>query len=802
MEENVVVSPRLTYAYKEKHPGHFSKYELIDGGVVIHTKNGCALGIYLLSEKIIRFRYSVTSHFLADFSYATDPNLKLDNPQFEVLEEFDNLIIETKFNRIVVSKIQLFVAIYDDKGELISRDEKGFHWQDDERHGGEIVKMSKFVKSAERLYGLGDKTHLQNIRGHRYTNWGTDEFGYKGDSDPLYKNINLIYGKTEDHAYGIFFDNSFKSYFDLAKERKDILSFWADGGEMNYYFLLGKNLLDVASQYARLTGTAELPPLWALGYQQCKWSYYPESQVRSIAQRMREEQIPCDAIYLDIDYMDGFRCFTWNKEHFPDPKGMVADLKAKGFKTVAIIDPGIKIDYDYEIFTDGLKEDVYCKRSEGAYIQGKVWPGECYFPDFTNPRVREWWSGLFQDLIGNIGLAGIWNDMNEPAIFDVPSKTFPLDVRHNYDGHPCSHRKAHNVYGMQMSRATLEGVKKYNGGKRPLIITRSGYAGMQRYTSTWTGDNLASWEHLFIAHMQTLRLSISGVSFCGSDIGGFIDQPDGELYVRWMQLAIFHPFFRTHSSGDHGDQEPWSFGKTYLKYVKKAIETRYRLLPYMYTCFYQYHAKGLPILRPFDFMIEDVTLDHNDEAGFLGDHMFYAPVFKQGEICKDVYLPEGQWYDYEDHKLYDGGQNHLIATPLSKSPVFVRSGAVLPHFPLMQYVNPDEINKLILRIYIGRQEVVSEFYIDELDGFGYKEEQFRLSRFTTRLTNKTFTIEQSISGTFNPQFEKYTIQIIGLSGSEPSIQIDDQNSTEFYFVSANKIELAGSIDFKKILVHL
>ena len=802
MESSIVAKQKLTYQYNEKHPGAYVSLARHENFIDITSDNESVLRVQLLTEKIIRIRYAVRPYFPKDFSYAIDPEFKSETVQYQIKENHQKIVISTSLLKIEIIKSHLFVNFYDNKGKQLSSDEKGFHWEKDERHGGEIVKMSKTSLPDEAYFGLGDKTSNQNIRGKRFVNWSTDEYGYKGDTDPLYKNINLIYSFHKGSSYGLFFDNTFKSHFDLAHERKEVISFWAEGGEMNYYFFYGEDLLDVARQYTNLTGTADMPPLWALGYQQCKWSYYPESKVMEVANRMRAEKIPCDAMYLDIDYMDGFRCFTWNKEHFPDPKRMVQELKNDGFKTMVIIDPGIKIDFDYDVFKEGLEKGYFCKRQDGPYVQGKVWPGECYFPDFTNPEVREWWGGLFQELIEDIGLAGIWNDMNEPALFEVPTKTFPLDVRHDYDGHPCSHRKAHNIYGMQMTKATADGVKRFAGNKRPLLITRSGYAGMQRFTSVWTGDNLASWEHLKMAHMQTLRLSISGVSFCGSDIGGFIDQPEGELYVRWMQLAIFHPFFRTHSSGDHGDQEPWSFGKKNLNLVRKLIELRYRILPYIYSCFYEYHKHGTPILRPILFQTASKKKGaiNNSEEAFLGDHLLYSPVLKKGALKKEVTLPEGNWYDYFENIVYAGNNSHVVDADLGKVPLFVRAGAIIPHFPTMQYVGEHDINEVTLKVYYGSGIVSSKFYSDALDGYEYKDNQYRLTEFTTESTASKLVVSQSFEQEYIPTFASYKVQIFGIAGYEVNIELDGNLLEKCTISEDHTIEFAVDRDFKTISI--
>ncbi|MGA0233446.1 MAG: TIM-barrel domain-containing protein, partial [Saprospiraceae bacterium] len=478
-------------------------------------------------------------------------------------------------------------------------------------------------------------------------------------------------------------------------------------------------------------GKPERPPMCALGFQQCKWSYYPESEVMEVAHTMRKWQIPCDAIYLDIDYMDGFRCFTWDNQKFPDPKGMIDQLNDIGFKTMVIIDPGIKVDKNYPIFTEALEKGYFCRRPDGHFVMGKVWPGECYFPDFTKPEVREWWAGLFKELIEEQGVAGVWNDMNEPALFEVESKTFPDDVMHDYDGNLCSHRKGHNVYGMQMARATADGVKRFGGGKRPLIITRSGYSGMQRYSSVWTGDNIASWEHLWLAGVQAQRLSISGVSFAGSDIGGFIQQPSGELFVRWIQLGIFHPFCRVHSSGDHGDQEPWSFGEKYTLLFKKFVELRYRLLPYIYTTFYQYHSKGIPMLRPLVFYDQRDRHNHNRDHEFLcGPNLLVVPVVNDGAQSRSMYLPKGTWYNYWDNKAAEGKKELVVSADLSSFPFFVKAGTVLPLYPVQQYTDEKVIDTVSLKAYYLAGEYQSEWYEDAHTGQEYKEGGYCLSVFS------------------------------------------------------------------------
>jgi len=408
-------------------------------------------------------------------------------------------------------------------------------------------------------------------------------------------------------------------------------------------------------------------------------------------------------------------------------------------------------------------------------MKGKVWPGDCYFPDFTNPKVRKWWSGLFQELIEEIGVRGVWNDMNEPALFEINGKTFPDDVRHDFDGNPCSHRKAHNVYGMQMARATFKGVKKYNGGLRPLVITRSAYSGAQRYASAWTGDNIASWEHLWIATMQCQRMSTSGFSFVGSDIGGFIDHPTPELFVRWMQLAVFHPFFRTHSSGDHGEQEPWSFGEDALKIVRTYIELRYTLLPYIYTAFHQYVIEFTPMLKPismFDQSDQD-TLYRVDEF-LMGDHILVCPVLEPNAKSRYVYLPKGKWYNYWTNKVFEGGKEILADAPLEQIPLYIREGAVIPFYPVMQYVGEKPVDQLTIKVYYGGESLNSYLYEDSGDGYDYEKGIYNRKRFKTQSTPTSFKLSLKTNGHYEPSYSTYKVVLYGLPFLPTRILVNDK----------------------------
>jgi alpha-glucosidase len=754
------------------------------------------LEVIVKTDKVFRFRYAPEGNFLRDFSYSNAHLYEGKVNSLEFIEEEEHFIIISSFLECIIAKKGLTVKMLDKDGKLLQEDEKGYHWEDHKQSGGEIVMMSKKIQSGEHFFGLGDKACDFDLRGKRFELWGKDTYGYLKNSDPLYKNIPFFLSLHHKSGFGVFFDNTFKSFFDFGAERKNVYSYWAQGGEMNYYFIYGPNLLEVVETYTNMTGKPELPPLWALGYHQCKWSYYPESQVRGICEEFRKREIPCDAIYLDIDYMDGFRCFTWNKEYFPQPSKMIADLANDGFKTVVIIDPGIKVDKDYSVYQEAIDKGYFCKRMDGPLMKGSVWPGECNFPDFTNPEVREWWAGLFKGLV-EAGVRGVWNDMNEPAVFEI--ETFPDDVRHDFDGDPSSHRKAHNVYGMQMARATYEGVKRFSNPQRPFVITRSGYSGIQKYSSVWTGDNIATWEHLWLANVQCQRLNISGISFCGSDIGGFIETPTGELYIRWLQLGIFHPFCRTHSSGDHGEQEPWSFGPEYEVYAKKFIELRYKLLPYIYTVFWQYHKNGTPMLRPISFMDQLDTETHFRQDEFcVGDNILVCPIYQEEADGRWMYLPNGSWYYYWTDELFQGGMEAWADAPLDKVPMFVKAGAVVPHYPVMQYVGEFKLKELTLHAYYNTKSFRSTLYEDAGDDYGYENGQCVVKTFKTGGNDNSFTMMQVIDGPYDPEYSKYDLIVHGLPFKPSVIDVDGENISFEWSDSLLKLKIKK--DFQKLTV--
>jgi alpha-glucosidase len=784
--------PQIVKKYLQKVTSYMQKensFLFTDGSATVEVK--------VVSDEIIRVRLAPHSQFLEDFSYAVS-NADQHVAVYAFQENEETYSVSTNTVTCVVNKENFHISFQDREGQIINQDHSPMHWEENPDFGGYYVYCTKVATESESFYGLGDKPTQLNLRGKRMTNWNSDTYSFSFNQDPLYRSIPFYIGLNNGEAYGIFFDNTFKTYFDFASEVHDQTSFWSEGGELQYYYIHGPHMMDVVKRYHSITGTHYLPPMWALGFHQCRWSYYPESKVIEIAEGFRKRNIPCDAIYLDIDYMDGYRCFTWNKHYFPNPKKMIKSLADNGFKTVVIIDPGIKVDDNYWVFKEGKEHKYFCRRGDDYFMEGHVWPGRCQFPDFTNPDTREWWGTLFKGLI-EVGVAGVWNDMNEPAVFG--RGTFPNDVRHNYDGYRGSHRKAHNVYGMQMVRATYDGLKKLNHGKRPFTITRSAYAGTQRYASVWTGDNVATWEHLRLGVLQLQRLSVSGMPFCGTDIGGFSGEPDGELFTRWIQFGVFSPFMRAHSAGDTREREPWSFGEELEAINKKFIELRYKLLPYIYAAFWEQTKYGFPILRPVT-MIEQEELGNivREEEFSFGDKILVSPVVNPGQLTKRVYLPKGQWYNYWSHEQLSGGQEHDISTPLDQMPIFVRAGAVIPEFPVMQYVDVKQVEVLKLLVYYTDTEVNSFIYEDHGDTFAYEQEIYLEKKFVVKGNKKNnLIINQSVDGLFTERYETYKIHLIGFPFSINKVAADDRSVTitienDIPTVVVNK-------DFRNILIN-
>jgi len=797
---DTVGTDRYPDVHVELQPNEIQQVVQHDDAVIFTCKNGLALKIVLFSNSILRFRYARTGKFGKDFSYAIDPNFKTQETPYIFEEKKSKYLFQTKKLICEIAKSNLAITIKDLKGNVINEDTDGYYNRSTILNGVTDVKVTKKAQKGECFFGLGDKSCSLNLRGKKLQNWCTDSFGYSATTDPLYRAIPFYFGLHKGNGYGIFFDNTFRSHFDFDENEKGEMSFAAEGGEVDYYFIYGPELLTVAEKYTQITGKPELPPMWSLGFHQCRWSYYPDIRVKEVALEFRDRKIPCDAIYLDIDYMDGYRCFTWNKAYFPKPSKMIADLKKEGFQTVVMIDPGIREDEEYHVYKQGLDNNYFCRRSDGELMLGPVWPPNCGFPDFTNPAVRDWWGDLYEELYNENGVSGFWNDMNEPALFKVHHCTFPDEVIHHYEGQFTNHAKAHNIYGLNMSKATTAGLKKLQPKKRPFLVTRATYSGGQRYAAVWTGDNIATWEHLQLGNRQCQRLSASGFSFVGTDIGGFFQYPDGELMVRWLQLGIFHPFYRVHSMGnnddgsaevdaekvkardmkDRLDQEPWAFGKNFTPAAKAAIELRYQLLPYLYTTFWQYVQKGTPMIRSLSFydQTDQNTLDKEVEFLF-GDHILVAPVTAPNVKKVKVYLPKGTWFDFFSGEKYKGGTTIKYKVSQETFPMFVKAGGAIPFYPIMQYTGEKKVEELTLKVFAGTSPS-NPLYEDNGEGYDYADGAFSLRNFETNLSKDTFLVTHTQKGDYKTDYQTIKLEINGL-----------EKAIKNCFVDGKKVNFSG-----------
>ena len=591
------------------------------------------------------------------------------------------------------------------------------------------IEVLKRMEGDEYFYGLGDKYSFLNKKGYEFEMWNSDIPDPHYESmRSLYKSIPFVIVHREIVDYGIFFDNHYRTQFDLGKENSGYYFFSADDGNLDYYLIAGSSVGSVVSGYTYLTGTTPMPQLWTLGYQQCRWSYENRDELLAVAKGMRDNDIPCDVLYCDIDYMDNFKVFTWGEEQYPRHKEMLTELKEQGFKVVTIIDPGVKKEPGYSVYEQGLRSDFFVHAADsGDVYENVVWPGDSVFPDFGKRAVRNWWADN-QRLMTDDGVAGIWNDMNEPASF---RGEIPPDVVFCDEERRTTHAEMHNVYGSLMSKATYEGLKRHTG-KRPFVITRACYSGAQKYTTGWTGDNQSHWSHLRYSIAQLCSLGLSGMAFIGTDVGGFGANCTPELLCRWTQVGCFTPLFRNHAAKGTRHQEPWAFDEKTLDICRMYIRLRYRLIPYLYDCFRTAETTGLPVFRPLmlNFEKDKNTLEINDQF-MVGDWLMVAPIVDQGKVSRDIYLPRGcAWYDFHTGERILGGARILREAPLDTCPIYVREGAVLPMWPVMNYIGESKIDTLELRVFGGNGEYVH--YQDNGEDFAYRDGEYNLYKFTQK----------------------------------------------------------------------
>ncbi len=793
-EEADVIRPGAVRGYRQ------------DGQTVTVDCAGGRYTLTVLAPDVIRVRFAPTgapretsgpAYEVARPDHAWPP---CDVEVAEVVDGEASLELRTARLTCRVARASGRLAFLDADGAPINEDAAGAGvWAggpDGDGGPGAPVICQKRIQPDERFYGLGERACGLDRRGRVLQSWNSDPQVYELDQDPLYLCVPFLLGLHSGgrQGYGLLFHNTFRGRFDLGARERDTASFAAVGGELCYTFIYGPALWAVVERYTALTGRMPLPPRWALGYHQSRWSYYPEARVRRLADDLRRvHEVPCDAIHFDIHYMDGYRCFTWDDERFPDPAGLVDELHQEGFKVVVILDAGIKADPGYAVYRSGLEEDVFVTLPNGRSVRGPVWPGDSVFPDFTAPRVRSWWREWVGKLAA-VGVDGIWNDMNEPAVFGLEGTTLPDAARHDLEGRGGDHAEAHNVFGMEMARATAEGLAEARPDQRPFAITRSGWAGVQRHAVSWTGDNAATWEQLWLTMPMVMNLGLSGLAFTGPDVGGFLGHPGAELFTRWLQMAIFLPFLRAHTHLGDPDQEPWSWGEPTLSINRRWIEHRYRLLPYLYTALWQCSETGTPMARPLLLAFQDDPATHGLDDQFLcGDHLLVAPVLKEGATRRTVYLPAGGWYDVWSDQRLSGPARIEVEAPLERIPVFARAGAVVPTGPSMAYVGQRPADPLTLHVYppaAGHRETKeSVLYEDDGQTVAYREGDFRLTRFTLSVEGAPLTrlwLRRQAEGRFRTDRDAFEIVLHGVDQAPSAALCDGER------VEVSELEDAGS----------
>jgi alpha-glucosidase len=732
-------------SHKILDPGKFVEAQSIQGGIQLTFEN--AQGeLLFLSENIIRVSWIPGKAPIPYTLNKTD--WEFPNPT--ITHQFSSHRLSLG-NYVVNIALNGEISIEEITGKLLRQDNppvrKGNGWS-----------LSTNLHPDEHIYGLGERAGNFNLRPGTYQCWNTDAGGsYSSGDDPLYIATPIYLSISSQGRYLVYFENSFPSEFSI----KDTLQASFSGGMLRYYVILG-SLNEIYTLLFELIGYPCMPPRWVFGYHQSRWGYKNEAEIRELVKNFDEHNLPLSAIHLDIDYMKRYRVFSINKSSFPSLKQLTADLDKKGIKLVASINPAVKRDKHYEIYSDGLAKDIFCKLPSGQPFTGVSWPGWSVFPDFTKYEARKWWQEQYGALLSQ-GIAGIWHDMNEPSSFAAwGDKTFPANIIHSMDGAGGDHLEAHNLYGLLMNQAGYDGINKYFPNKRPWQFSRAGWAGLQRYAWNWTGDIESTWKALKMTLPMILGLSLSGHCFSGADIGGFSGDPSAELYLRWFQLSCFLPLFRTHSAVGTKSREPWVFGEPTTNIIRKYLQLRYKLIPYIYTAAWDAVNNGIPIIRPifWDEPSNEVLWDTNDSF-LLGSCLLIAPIQEENARNRSVIFPEGKWFSFWDDQAYQGISIHEIRADLEMIPIFIKAGSILPM---------EENNELSLHIYPKVEgNSINQIYFDDGDGYG----SWRLDRFHSTYYRNHAEVFWDISGEY--QFPYSTINLHFHGNNPTEVRIDGKS---------------------------
>ena len=742
--------------------------------------------IVALRDDVLRIRIWHGDRMPEDSSWAVLESARRASVVISPQAAGDGAGFRTKMLDVQINPQTLEFAVRDLQGNVLEQDAQPMQFD------GNAFRIYKAMPRDEHYFGLGDKTGPLDRRNEAFTLWNTDAYRFQESTDPIYKSIPYFMAFRAGKAKGTLLDNTWRSSFDFGKESESSYSFGAANGPVDYYFFYGPSPKQVVETYAWLTGLPALPPLWTFGFQQSRYSYMTQARVLEVADRFRKDRIPADAIYLDIDYQEKNRPFTVNTTAFPDFKGMMAQLKAEDFHVVLITDLHIANlpDAHYAPYDSGIAGDHFVKNPDGSVYSGKVWPGPSVFPDFTRKQTRAWWGTLYRSFVED-GAAGFWNDMNEPSVFESPTGTMPEDVVHRIDEpgfaqRTATHAEIHNVYGMENSRATFDGLRTIDPNARPFVLTRATYAGGQRYAATWTGDNSSSWNHLRLATPMLENLGLSGFTFAGADVGGFAGTPTQQLLTKWIEVASFQPIDRDHTEKGTADQEPWVGGADQEAIRRHFIETRYELLPYIYTIAEVASRTGIPMVRPLFLEFPDAEPDRHPidvdvaasgEFLFGPDVLVAPPPFPDEMDRYSVELPSTNWYDFWTGKSVADPHGSEISTVsvepvLAQLPVFVRGGSILPIAPLTQSTDETPKGPLTLRVYAGNP-CRGQLYLDDGKTYAFERGDYLRISFTCQITSGTLRMQIGArEGSYPAWWKQLRIEAYGWKPTRGEATID------------------------------
>ncbi|MDQ2694889.1 MAG: DUF5110 domain-containing protein [Pseudomonadota bacterium] len=664
----------------------------------------------------------------------------------------ENAVFDTAVGRVGIGPSRLEIQLNTGTRLETAADGIGFN--------GEKFILNLDVGDATGFYGFGERTGHLNKSGESMDFWTVDvvavfPYSYaRSDYDPAYVAIPLAIIKSGDSYCGLYFDNPERAVLDVEKTHNGRLMYQSMGGNTDIYVIAGPRLRDVVRRFTTLTGRNEVPPLWSLGYHQCRWGYKTEADFLTLKDDFERHDIPVSVLWYDIDYMDGYRVFTWDKEEFPAPARLNNALKEAGIRTVTIVDPGVKLDPGYPIYDQGRAAQAFCQTLSGRDYVGRVWPGDTVFPDFTLEAAQDWWAGAMAAFLRDSALDGVWLDMNDPAT----GYSDDDDMRFQHAAVP--HAKYHNQYAHFMARASRKAFDRLDPDGRPFLLTRSAFTGTQRYSAVWTGDNASNWSHLRMSIPCTLNLGLSGVAFNGPDVGGFMGHTTPELLVRWYLAGFLFPFFRNHSGLDSKTQEPWEFDKASLATIRDAITTRYRLLPYLYACFFHHYLTGDPVLRPLLYEYDGGEYENLDDEYLVGADLLAAPIVHgegggrevvvRGEKChlRYVTLPPGWWFDLNLGRWTAGGRTFPYAAGLEEVPLFARDGAIIPYYNGPLRNSQMELNRIELHVFVKERPGAAQYYIDDQQTRGYQQGRYNSAKITAAVSGNEFKLDIAETGDY------------------------------------------------------